>query len=171
MNSRPSTAAVALAVGLAGILVGLLASRWRPPPRRVRTVLGRAAVVPSGRFVRRGAWWLGRAASVVAAFVLWPPGLVLVVGWWWVAPRLRRWRVERRSRDAVARALPDVIDLMVLLVGSGHTVPLAVAALGRVAPAPLGPGFAEVDRRRDRGSRWPTPSSRCRSASARPCGR
>jgi len=63
---------------------------------------------------------------------------VLVIGWWCAAPRLRAWRAGRRASGAVARALPDVIDLLVLLVGSGQTVPLADA----LATLPARFGFA-----------------------------
>lgn len=51
----------------------------------------------------------------------------------------------------MARALPDVIDLLVLLLRGGQTVPLAVATLGHAAPAPFGPAFADVARRCERG--------------------
>jgi tight adherence protein C len=39
---------------------------------------------------------------------------------------------------AVAADLPDVVDLLVLAVGAGLTVPLALAAVARRAPGPLG---------------------------------
>ena len=141
----------AWAAALAALLVGAVALRWRPAPPRVRALLAPTVAVPAVRFLRRGAGWLGRIVLLIASLVLWPPGVVVVVAWWWASPRLRAWRAARRRAEAVARVLPDVIDLMVLLVGSGSTVPLAVAALGRVAPPPLGPGFADVARRRERG--------------------
>ena len=140
-----------LSAVLGAVLVALLAARWRPPPRRVRRVISEAVMPAHQSRVGRQLRWLGRAVVAFVAVAVWPPGAVLVVGWWSVAPRVRATRARRRRAAEVARALPDVIDLLVLLVGSGLTVPLAVAMLGEVVPAPLGPGFAAVARRRERG--------------------
>jgi tight adherence protein C len=42
------------------------------------------------------------------------------------------------------RHLPEVADLLVLAVGAGLTVPLAVAAVARRAPGPLAPALGQV---------------------------
>ena len=56
----------------------------------------------------------------------------------WAAPGVKARRVERRRLAALAADLPDVVDLLVLAVGAGLTVPLAVAGVARRAPGPLG---------------------------------
>jgi len=139
--------------------------RWRPGPRRVRALVDRptAARRPTGPALRRvldrfatavgGAVWrglrrpadpvnsrrLGRAllAGTAALPALPPvaPALALVV---WAAPGMQAKRRERRRVAALAADLPDVVDLLVLAVGAGLTVPLAVRRVARRAPGPLG---------------------------------
>ena len=58
-------------------------------------------------------------------------------------PVLRARRQRRRYVSAIVADLPDVVDLLVLAVGSGLGVRVAVAAVARRAPGPLG---AELDR-------------------------
>ena len=62
------------------------------------------------------------------------------------------WRARQRRRahaDLVRRGLPEVVDLFVVAIGAGLTVPLALRAVGPVAPAPFGEAIegtlAEVD--------------------------
>jgi tight adherence protein C len=45
---------------------------------------------------------------------------------------------------AVTADLPDVVDLLVLAVGAGLTVPLAVSSVARRAPGPLGGELARA---------------------------
>ncbi len=62
-----------------------------------------------------------------------PAGLVA-----WALPGVKARRSERRRLAALAADLPDVVDLLVLAVGSGLTVHLAVRNVARRAPGPLG---------------------------------
>jgi len=55
----------------------------------------------------------------------------------WALPVLRSRRRERRRLAALSADLPEVVDLLVLAVGAGLTVPLAVAAVARHAQGPL----------------------------------
>ncbi len=139
----------------AGALVVALAWRARPLPRRVaalhRSGPSRGRVV--GPTVRRAVPWLGRVLAVLAGMALWPPSVVVMAAWWLAAPHLRSARQRRRAEARVVRCLPDAIDLLVLTVGAGQTLPLAVSTLARSAPDPFGRAFAEVDRRRLRGLR------------------
>ena len=56
----------------------------------------------------------------------------------WALPGVKARRRERRRLAALAADLPDVVDLLVLAVGSGLTVQLAVRNVARRAPGPLG---------------------------------
>ena len=62
------------------------------------------------------------------------PVVVLVV---WALPVLRARRRERRRLAALTADLPEVVDLLVLAVGGGLTVPFAIAAVARHANGPL----------------------------------
>ena len=69
--------------------------------------------------------------------------------WWWPAVRARR--DASAHRRAVLSALPDAVDLLVVAVGAGHNVRLAVGAVGPRAPPPVGPALREVTHRVERG--------------------
>jgi tight adherence protein C len=98
-------------------------------------VLRRLRRPPDPGLARR----LGRCllAGAAAIPVLPPasPALALVV---WAAPGMQAKRRDRRRLGALAADLPDVVDLLVLAVGAGLTVPLAVRSVARRAPGPLG---------------------------------
>jgi tight adherence protein C len=151
---------MALALGVAwGALVGATAWRRRPPPRRVRSLTaspergagpsGPAAGVAvalsavAGRVLRRpvSPAVAGRAGVAVLALVVWLPvapplGLASAVAVL-AAPVLRARRVRRRHEALVRRSLPEVADLLVVAVGAGLTVHLAVAAVARRATGPV----------------------------------
>ena len=66
------------------------------------------------------------------------------------APRrlaLRRLRRAARPEHAVLDELPDVIDLLLLAVGSGLNVHLAVRAVASRAPPVVGAALGDADRR------------------------
>ena len=143
------------------------ARRFRPGPSRIRHLALSAAVTgrpggpspapPStrGPAERIGAWLLsrvlGRSApdslsaqrvggALLAGLVLLPiapPAAVgsALVGY--MLPAMRAARAEKRRLAALAADLPDVVDLLVLAVGAGLTVHLAVAAVGRRGSGPL----------------------------------
>ncbi len=71
--------------------------------------------------------------------------------------RVIRWR-RRRARelaviDAVDRSLPDAIDLLRLGAGAGLSVHQLIPTVLHRLPAPVQPGFIEVQRRVERGVR------------------
>jgi tight adherence protein C len=74
------------------------------------------------------------AVAVVPVLPLAAPAAALV-GWSFPAVRARR--AERQRLAALASDLPEVVDLFVLAVGAGLTVPLAVAAVAARASGPL----------------------------------
>jgi len=148
-------------LGVAWALVSVVAlARFRPLPRRLRGLLcievagagKKARSWPSRRLLteRLGRSILracGRNASastcrrlgsaVVAAL---PAGVVLplaapaaaVLGW--MLPAVLTRRRDRARLLSVAADLPEVVDLLVMAIGAGLTVPLAVAAVARRSP-------------------------------------
>src|SRR5215217_4095076 len=149
---------MALALGLAwGALVAVMAWRRRPPPRRLRSLVVRgtdgapalrdrsaAALADlASRILRRPVppALAGRVGLAVLAGAAWLPlapplGLASAVGV--LALPVVRARRARRRRDAeVRRSMPEVADLLVVAVGAGLTVHLAVAAVARRATGPV----------------------------------
>jgi hypothetical protein len=161
-------------LGLAwGAMVVAVAFRWRPGPARVRALLEAATdagVPPSagwsgrapGLVERTGGWALRRVRrrgpyareaarrtgwAVVAALAFLPvlpaaavPAALLV----WALPGARARRADRRRLAAIARDLPDVVDLLVLGVGAGLTPQLAVGQVAARAGGPLARELAVV---------------------------
>jgi tight adherence protein C len=87
------------------------------------------------------------------ATAAWPPLALVALVAAVAIPGWRRARRRRRRREAIARALPDAIDLLVVAIGAGFTPALAVRELALLAPAPFADAFAEVERRTGRGQR------------------
>jgi Flp pilus assembly protein TadB len=114
--------------------------------RRLSLVVGRLAL----RLVRRpappeAAARLGRAVlAAAAALVVVAPAAPVVGAGVWIWPALGERRRRRRRRAELLRHLPEVADLLVLAVGAGLTVPLAVAAVARRAPGPLAPALGQA---------------------------
>ncbi len=73
---------------------------------------------------------------------------VTALGWRHARPIL----AVRRRRAAMEAALPDAIEMLILVVRSGMTPHQAITLLTLRAPAPIRPAFVEVDRRRTRGA-------------------
>jgi tight adherence protein C len=167
---------------LAWFAVVLLAGwRMRPAPSRVRdlapaapspagprrrpraaasagALLGRAGECVLRRLGRPAGPEAGRrlgvamAAGAVALAVL-PAAAVPAALVAWALPGLGARRRRRRHLAAIAADLPDVVDLLVLAVGAGLTVRLAVAAVARRAPGPLGAELARAGQEADLGRR------------------
>ena len=156
----PAVTALALGAAWAGFVV-VAAWRHRPPPARARALLPEATAHPRpdllavlGRALLRVAVRrrptgaapepalspraVGAAAVAVAAAaaVALPLGAVVAFAWWAV-PRHRARSAERRRVQRLESALPETVDLLVLAVGAGCNVPLAVAAAGRRGSGPL----------------------------------
>lgn len=149
---------IAFAVPLAwGAIV--LAGPWRPrpAPRRVRALLNARLPrpqTPSSLVEHVGTAVLhvcrrpndpllarrigGAALFAVAAAPVLPAAVPVTALLGWCLPTVRARREERRRLAALAADLPDVVDLFVLAVGAGLTVPLAVATVSRRASGPLG---------------------------------
>lgn len=153
----PARARALVGVALSGSVVGSAEARrppWglrRSPVRSVglvaRRLLGRPADPVADR---RLGWALASAVPVaLAAPVLLP--LVGVV--WWVAPVVGRRREERRRDAALLAELPEVVDLFVLAIGAGLTVPLAVGAVARHQRGVIGTALAGATRRVGLGAR------------------
>lgn len=174
--------AVLLGAGWAGVVL-LATARHRPPPPRARALVAAAAASggrvrparpdllgtlgaavlrrlptgatrppagatpPSTRAV--GATTVATAAALVVAPLLAP--VVVVIGA--ALPRHRAAAAERRRLRALEAALPDMVDLVVLAVGAGCNVPLALAAAGRRGSGPLADEVRRVSAEVDRGRR------------------
>jgi tight adherence protein C len=95
----------------------------------------------------------GGALAVIAVTVLVDPILavgVVLCGWLW--PRLRSIVRRRTAQRLIEAALPDAIEMLVLIVYAGLTPHQAIAALSLRAPRPTRFAFVEVQRRVDRGT-------------------
>jgi tight adherence protein C len=128
---RPRVGAAAAAARLAGraaqaVGAAVLRRLHRPPDPALARRLGTAIV-------------FGAAFLPVLAAAAVPAGVLA-----WALPAARARRRERRRLAALAGDLPDVVDLLVLAVGSGLTVNLAVRHVARRAPGPLGAELRRV---------------------------
>ena len=93
------------------------------------------------------------ALGAVASVLVLGPVMTVAVGLGILAwPRARRVVRQRRERAAIDAALPDAIEMLILVVRAGMTPHQAVTMLTGRAPAPIRPAFVEVDRRRARGA-------------------
>lgn len=70
-----------------------------------------------------------------------------------VAPRWRRLQRQRRATALIIDALPDLVEMLVVLVRSGLSPALAADLLAERAPPPWRPAFCEIRARRHRGQR------------------
>ncbi|HEX6596549.1 MAG TPA: type II secretion system F family protein [Acidimicrobiales bacterium] len=160
-------AVVALvAAGWAAAVLGLAWPR-RPAPGRVRALVpaassARRSARPArpGPLERLGATILRRAGrpsspaaarrvGTAAAFSLallpvMPAAAVPAAAVVWALPGVRARRAERRRLAAIEGDLPDVVDLLVLAVGSGLTVHLAVSRVAARASGPLSEELSRI---------------------------
>lgn len=133
----------------------LLASTGRPGSRTLATVTVATARAPrpesSWNRTHRRALSVSLGAAV-SSIVLGPVMTVAVgialLAW----PRIAHIMRQRRHRAATEAALPDAIEMLVLVVRAGMTPHQAVSMLTERAPLPIRPAFVEVDRRRARGA-------------------
>lgn len=152
--------ATVVAVALALVLV----RPWRAPSRSLRAADDLALSVRWHAFVVAGGPLWG-AGVAVAAFTA-PPVAVLVLVW----PTARRWRETRRSQvdhdRAVVRALPDVVDLLVLGVAAGATPRAAIEVAAPWLPDPFDSALRRAVSRSERGE----PFGVALAAACRPLG-
>jgi tight adherence protein C len=146
-----------LSLAWAAVVV-TLAWYWRPAPARVRSLVrkpGRPRPGPRrpGLPERLGGWVLARvrrgatpadarrlgtALLAAAAFLpVLPAAAPFVAAVAWALPGVLARRAARRRLTALAAQLPDVVDLLVLAVGAGLTVHLALARVAARAADPL----------------------------------
>lgn len=95
-------------------------------------------------------------AAAVFAAVLLPlgPALSCLGGFaGWIAPRFVAARAEKARRAALVGDLPEVVDLLMLALGAGLNVPLAVDAVGRRGTGPLAAEMAVAAEATRRGQR------------------
>ncbi len=132
-----SSSALTLTTGsLAALAVGLAVARTAPAPsaaRRFRALRAEpaasAARAPVARF----------AVLLVGVMVLplAPPLGAAVIAAPWVHRRLALAHAGRAHARAVARALPDVVDLLLLCTSAGTSLSLAHPMVAGRAPEPL----------------------------------
>ncbi len=149
-------------LGLAALMttitlaVGSRANRWLGGPRGVEARGHDDDALPTdqqpqtitiSRRSRRAAFAVGTVVAVLIDPVL-PIGFVVIAMSW---PRVRSLLLERRRRGEIMRAVPDAIELLVLMIRAGLTPRHAVIGLVDQAPRPIRPGFVEVERRLHRG--------------------
>lgn len=136
---------------------------WRPPARLPGEQDGptgaRSAPVTASGFIgglllrvagrheisAGSATRLGRAvlAMLVTGAVM-APAAPAVGGLVWALPAFGARRRRRLRRADMLRHLPEVTDLLLLAIGAGLTVPLAVAAVARRASGPLADELGRV---------------------------
>ena len=109
--------------------------------------LGRPAPPEAGR--RLGVALAAGAVALALLPAAAPPAALLA----WALPGMGARRRRRRHLAAIAADLPDVVDLLVLAVGAGLTVRLAVAAVARRSPGPLGAELGRALQEADLGRR------------------
>lgn len=132
------------------VLILLASSGRHPAPRSPVDV---DAATPGGSTPTRRSRACAIALGAVASFAVLGPVITVAIGlavlsW----PRVRRVLQKRREREAIEAALPDAIEMLILVIRAGMTPHQAVSLLTERAPPPLRPAFAEVDRRRERGA-------------------
>lgn len=66
-------------------------------------------------------------------------------------PRWHRQRLARRRRDATDAVLPDVVDLLIVMLGAGFEMLDAIRWLGERGPAPTSAAFRAVVEASERG--------------------
>lgn len=143
--------------------VGALGPRGRSARRRIgaatpssrrRRAVGRLAARLPGKLVAPEDEALALAAALVviaAALLVDLVAAVLTLGALSGALGARR-RARRRERAArIERTLPEVIDLLVLVVGAGRSTSMALRDVGARAPEPFRSEMIAVVRRIDAG--------------------
>lgn len=116
------------------------------PPDGPRRRARRAA--PGRRIRRHGALWLAAAGATLAfGPLLAGAAAVGAVGIARGFPIVH----ARRLRQQMTRAVPDALDLVVVLLQAGATPRHAVIEVGRQGPPVLRPAFSAVSHRLDRG--------------------
>lgn len=146
-------ALVATGVVLAGFPLCRVACAVRSVPSHRSTTTGADVGSSHGRAAHPARRRIVRWALVVATIAIaLDPMVAMIVGAGLLSwPRLDALVSSRRARAHVERAIPDAIELLVLLIHAGLTPHQAVATMTSRGPAATRVGFSEVTRRIDRG--------------------
>jgi tight adherence protein C len=137
---------------MVGVLVGgwMLRSRISVPRVVATSVDDARPAAHERQMTRRQRRVLAGVGLLAAALV--DPIMPVAIGLGLVvAPPIRRALHDRRRRVLIAAAVPDAIELLILMIHAGLTPHQAVRASSAQSPQPIRPGFAEVVRRLDRG--------------------
>lgn len=132
---------------LAITLALVIGRPWRSPPRRIP---GPSAPAPPRRWPARAGGPLWGVLVGASAMVL-PLVTVPVLLWPSATSLLRTRRAATADAEAVTRALPDAVDLLVIGVGAGATPRAAIATAAPWLPEPIGPALRRAVARSDRG--------------------
>jgi tight adherence protein C len=115
---------------------------------RLRRRPGGSSPVDPGRAAPLGGAVLAAVPALLVAPRWTPVAIVLGAAW----PALSDRRARRAAADRLARALPETTDLLVLGVGAGLNIPLALHAVARHGDGPvagvIGEALHEVRRGR-----------------------
>jgi tight adherence protein C len=148
----PATSVVAVSLIATGLLLGSAIGPHLTPSRSPGGTAPRRQPPPWRPPHRRA---VAGIAALVTALVVHPaiPAIALIV----VAslPVAREIRRRRREERAVHAALPDAIELLVLLVHAGLTPHQAVGVMAERGPLPTRHGFSAVVAELHRGASMP----------------
>jgi Flp pilus assembly protein TadB len=151
------TATVLTATVLTGTAVLLVAVRFTPkPPTRLirvrrRGFCPRLPANPARTRLMLGVMILTAATALALAL-----GPMLVIAAWGgvlIGPPLRRARARRSRQRQIRAALPDMIELLMLLIHAGSTPTRALRELHDYLSGPIAEAVGAVIHRLDRGVR------------------
>ncbi len=111
------------------LVIAAVAHRLRPAPARCRQLVG-----PLTPRKRRHASTIAAIVAALAIFPIAPPLSIALVALGCFVPAFRRRGARRRNDEAIARALPDLVDLFRLAIHAGLTPRLALDRVGPIAP-------------------------------------
>jgi Flp pilus assembly protein TadB len=139
------------------VAMTLAALLWRAPRPVPRTTVpiastNRAALRPSRVPVRDAGRWLAAGTAAVIGFAaLGPLGAAGGVGAIVLVARARRHRAAAALRRDAEAALPDLIELVVMMVHAGHSPAVAIVEARRFAPRATHDAIDAVALRLERG--------------------
>jgi len=134
---------------IAALVLGVIVSQRCRPIRRPAVQVPADTTAPRRRRMFGGA--LTTAAIAIGALVIGVVGTGFALATLLLVRKLGPFRVARRRRAEIERALPDAMDLLVLSVRAGLTPFQAVCDLGASDVRAIADAFGEVVRRTERG--------------------